>query len=92
MEFGRFSFARGRSLLAFSVILFCSLESEGWAQQTASSPVESTVPALPPAQPLSQAAVGSEPNQADSAKTAQSGASAKSAATANEASSLLRLG
>jgi polysaccharide export outer membrane protein len=92
MEFGRFSFARGRSLLAFSLVLLCSLEFKGWAQQAASSPVENTVPALPPAQPISSAAVGSEPKQADSAKTAQPGASANSLATANEASSLFRLG
>jgi polysaccharide export outer membrane protein len=91
MEFGRFSFARGLSLLAFSLVLFCSLEFKGWAQQAASSPVESTVPARPPAQPLSPAAVGSDPNQADSAKIPQSGASATSVATANEASSSLRL-
>jgi polysaccharide export outer membrane protein len=86
MEFGGFSFARGRSLLAFSFVLLCSLDFKGWAQQApATSPVETTVPG----QPL---AVGSEPNQADSAKTAQSSASANSVAAANEASSLLRLG
>ncbi len=45
MEFGRFGFARSRSLLAFSLVLVCSLEFKGWAQQApASPPVENTVP------------------------------------------------
>jgi polysaccharide export outer membrane protein len=92
MEFGRFSFARGRSLLAFSLVLLCSSEFKGWAQQAASPPVGTTVPALPPGQPISRAAVGTEPNQADSAKTTQPGASANSAAAAHEAASLFRLG
>ena len=93
MEFGRFRFARSRSLLAFSLVLFCSLEFKVWAQQApAASPVENTVPALPPAQPLAQAAVGSGANNANSGKAAPGGASAKAAAGADADSSLLRLG
>ena len=93
MEFGGFSFARGRSLLAFSLVLLSGLEFEAWAQQApASSPVENTVPALPPAEPVSEAAVGSGRGKADSAKSAPSGTPATSVATANEQSTALRLG
>jgi len=90
MEFGRLSFARSCSLIAFSVVLLCGLEL-AWGQQApASSPVENTVPVLPEARPISQAAVGSAPNKADSGKAAPSGASAN-AVTASDSSSL-RLG
>jgi polysaccharide export outer membrane protein len=90
MEFGRCSFARGRSLLALSFALLSGLDLKGWAQQApASSPVENTVPALPAAQPLSQAAVRGGTDRTDAAKTAPSGASANSVAYD---SSLLRLG
>jgi polysaccharide export outer membrane protein len=93
MPFGRFRLARSRSLLAFSLVFVCSLEFKSWAQQApASSPVENTVPALAPAQPLAQAAVGSAPNNANSGKALPSGASANAAAGANADSSLLRLG
>jgi polysaccharide export outer membrane protein len=89
MEFGRFGLARSRSLLAFSLVLLCGSEVKAWAQQEpASSPVESTVPTLP----VSQAAVGSGRTSADSAKSTRSAAPASSVATANENSSLLRLG
>ena len=80
MPFGRFRLARSRSLLAFSLVFVCSLEFKSWAQQApASSPVENAVPALPPAQPLAQAAVGSAPNNANSGKALPSGASANAA-------------
>src|SRR4029077_12658218 len=55
-------------------------------------PVESTVPALPAAQPLSQAAVGSARNNAASAQAPQSGPAADSVAVTRENSSSLRLG
>ena len=61
MEFGRFS--RGRSLLAFCLVLCCSAGFEARAQQPV-SPVENTDPALPAAQPLSQAATGIVPQSA----------------------------
>jgi len=90
MEFGRFSFARGRSLLTLLLVFPGSLEFQGWAQQApAASPVENTATL---AQAISQAAVGSAPKQADPAKTAQSGATANSVAGSNEESSSLKLG
>jgi polysaccharide export outer membrane protein len=98
MEFGRLSFAHGRSLLAFTLVLLCSSEFKAGAQQapapssTASSAAGGTVPALPAAQSISQAAAGSVPNNADSAPASQGGPGAGSVASANENSSLLRLG
>lgn len=89
--FGRFSFARSRNLLAFSLVLVFSLEFKGWAQQSpASSPVENTGPALPPAMPVSQAAMGSGRNP-DTAKPAQANATANQVAAGSEDSGLLRL-
>jgi polysaccharide biosynthesis/export protein len=91
MEFGRCSFPGVRSLLAFSLVLI-GIESRGWAQQTpASSPVENTVPALPAAKPLAQAAARGGANRTDSAEPAPSGAMANSAAAANQDSSSLLL-
>jgi polysaccharide export outer membrane protein len=82
MQFGRFSFARGRSLLALALVFVCSMEFKSWAQQApASPPVENTVPALPSVQPLAQAAEG----------IGRSG-TANSGATGSEDSGLLRLG
>jgi len=93
MEFGRSSFTRSSGLLACALGLLCGLECQAWGQQTPpSSPTESTVPALPAEQPISQAARGSAGTNADSAKTTQSGASAGSVAAGNENSPLLRLG
>ena len=92
MEFGRFGFARSSSLLAFSLVLLCGPEFEAWAQQgPASSSAESTVPALPSARPLSQAAVGTVPNNTQSAATSRTGASADPGAAGSENSSLPRL-
>jgi polysaccharide biosynthesis/export protein len=93
MEFGRFSFACSRSLFAFSLVLASGFEFKGWAQQApASSPVESTIPALPPVQPLSQAAIGSARGNPDSAKPKSGSAPANSAAAGNADPSSLRLG
>jgi len=93
MEFRRFDFARKRSLLALFLVLLCGSEIKGWAQQTPPSPpVESAVPALPAAQPLSQAAVGTAPDNAQSGKASQSNPATSPVAAANENSSLLRLG
>jgi polysaccharide export outer membrane protein len=95
MESGRLSCVR--SLLAFSLVFFCGSEFAAWAQQSpasssASSPVESTVPALPAAQPLSQAAVGTVPNNAQGAKPSPSDSPTDSIVPAAENSSTLRLG
>ena len=90
MEFGRFSFARSGSVLAFSLVLMCSMNFKGWAQQApASSPVENTVP---PAQPIPQAAMGSGTNNSEPAKAASSAASFNAVAASDEDLSLLRLG
>ena len=87
MEFGRFRFARSRGLLALCLVLLWGSEFKAWAQQT-SSPAN-TVPALPEAEPISQAAVGSA-RSTDSAKPTPRARSANPAA--NEGSTSLRLG
>jgi polysaccharide export outer membrane protein len=92
MMFSRFSFARSRNLLAFSLVLVCGLEFKGWAQQNpASSPVENTVPALPPAVPVSEAAMGGG-RKPDAAKPAQSSATANQVNPGSEDAGLVRLG
>jgi polysaccharide biosynthesis/export protein len=103
MEFGRLGFARSRSLLVFVLVLLCPPEFNAWAQQApAPSSTEATLPAMPAAQSISQAAAGSAPNNTNSAKSDRSGPSTGSVAPAsvapasvaagNENSSLLRLG
>jgi len=91
MEFGRFSCVC--SLLALSLVLLCGSEFKAWAQQSpASSPSQGTVPALPAVQPLSQAAAGSVPNNAQPANPPASDSSTGSVTSAIENSSMLRLG
>ncbi len=90
MEFGRLSFARSGSLLAFAFVLVFALSFAASAQQTpASSTTGNDVPALPAARPISQAAVGSAPASATSAKTEADSSTSSTAATD---ASLLRLG
>src|SRR5579863_9044388 len=84
MEFGRFSFARSRSLLV-SAALLAGLAVYASAQQ-GQSPSSSTVPELPAAVPVSQAAIPSTPVKTDPAKPAQNGMGPVSD------SSLVRLG
>src|SRR5437588_9351396 len=92
MEFGRFSFAGGGNLLALALVVFlCGSEFKAWAQQAPASSPERTVPALPAAEPISKAAMGSARTNGDAAKAGASGAST-SVAIASENSSLLRLG
>jgi polysaccharide biosynthesis/export protein len=90
MVFGRFSFARSRGLLVLSLLLLCSGGFMAWAQQTPASPPENTVPALPAAEPISHAAVGTA-NQAGSANTPAKDA-LKPATAGNDGSSTMRLG
>ena len=73
MEFGRFSFARSRSVLAFSLVLLCSSDFKAWAQQAPASIACGEYSAGTAAQPISQAAVGSGTNNADPAKAAANG-------------------
>jgi len=88
MEFGRFR--RGRRLLAFSLILFCGFEFRAWAQQSPTA--RTTTPALPEAQPLSQAAVGTAGNNSQPPKPAQGDSSSSSISSPPGNSSQLRLG
>jgi len=88
MEFGRFR--RGRRLLAFSLILFCGFEFRAWAQQSPTA--RTTTPALPEAQPLSQAAVGTAGNNTQPPKPAQGDSSSGSISSPPGNSSQLRLG
>ncbi len=92
MEFGRFSYVRGRILLGFALVLLCRWEFQAWAQQSpAPSTAGSPAPAMPGAQTASQAANGTAPNNASSVKGVQSGA-ANSGSADDENSSKLRLG
>jgi polysaccharide biosynthesis/export protein len=90
MEFGRFSFACARCLLTFALVLFCGSEFKASAQQAQPSS-SAAAPVLPAAEPISQAAIGSTPKQADTQNGAATGASAGQIAPANESSSQLRL-
>jgi polysaccharide export outer membrane protein len=79
MEFGRVSLARGGSLLAFAFVLISASGPKVAAQQTPPSPTpEASSPALPAAQSVSQAAIGS-------------GAPANAIAPDNQTTSLPRL-
>jgi polysaccharide biosynthesis/export protein len=79
MGFGRFSVGRGAGLAGIVMVLLSGCLN-GWAQQTAASPAGNSIPALPPAVPIAQAAAHSE-------------AGAKSLdANKNELASLLHLG
>lgn len=90
MEFGRFNLARGGSLLAICLAMICGLGLGVEGQQVpAAAPVE--VPALPPAQPLSQAAEGTAPNHGQAGKNSANPAPADSRTAGMENSPLLRL-
>ncbi|MCU1301685.1 MAG: hypothetical protein JWQ87_1969 [Candidatus Sulfotelmatobacter sp.] len=91
MQFGRFPCVL--SLLVLSFGLLCSEVMAG-AQQSPppSAPAETMVPALPAAQPLSEAAVGTVPKDTQTAKSPNGDASTGSVTLATEDSSRLRLG
>ncbi|MGC2172649.1 MAG: polysaccharide biosynthesis/export family protein [Candidatus Sulfotelmatobacter sp.] len=83
----------GRSLLAFTLVLFCGSEFGAWAQQApAASSEEIVAPALPAAEPISQAAAHTIPDSVDAAKSSPNRASTVSVAPVDENSSLLKLG
>jgi polysaccharide biosynthesis/export protein len=89
MEFGRFSFARSGSLLAF--FLLFALGLAGIAQQAPSSSPSDAVPALPAAQSVSQAALGTGSLNA-TAKPQESGASSNVVAPPSQNTPSPRLG
>ena len=91
MEFGRISFARSRGLLALSLVLFCGGKLVSWAQQTQPASPEN-VPALPAAEPISEAAIGAAAHHQDSANTSAKTDSSKSGMAMSDNSSALRLG
>jgi len=92
MVFGKGSFARSGSLFVFCLVLFCGTELKARAQQTPPSPADNTVPVLPAAKPISEAAAeGGTRGKTDSTNGAQSGAAPSLVAAADNSSSL-RLG
>jgi len=95
MEFGRFSFARRRGLLVLSLVLLCGGKFVAWAQQAPPATPDNAIPALPAAEAISQAAIGTA-NHADSANGPTNGpaksGSSKSATPVSDSSSTLRLG
>jgi polysaccharide biosynthesis/export protein len=84
MEFGRFVF-----FCALSMVAFLSLEDRIWAQQPAFPQSETS---QPPVQPLSQAAIGTSGNGAQSSWLSESSASTDSKVSAKDNSSFLKLG
>jgi polysaccharide biosynthesis/export protein len=86
MVFGRGSFVRCGSLLTCGLVFGTVITAA--QQQPTSPPSETTIPALPAAQPISEAARGSTPNNAYSAKPSE-GATAD---IPNRENSSLRLG
>jgi polysaccharide export outer membrane protein len=90
MEFGRFSFACTRFLLTFALVLLCGAGFKAWAQQAPSSS-SAAAPVLPAAEPISQAAIGSTPKQADTQNAPANAASTAQVKPANDSSSQMRL-
>ncbi|MGO8795525.1 MAG: polysaccharide biosynthesis/export family protein [Candidatus Sulfotelmatobacter sp.] len=91
MEFGRFHFASALSLLALFLISLSNPVFKAMAQQTAAAaPAENTKTALPPAQPLAQAAVGIGRSNASS--PAPNSSTGIVASSADPGSSSLKLG
>ena len=86
MEFGRADFARRGKLLG--LILFSAFALPAFAQQAPSKSGADAMPALPPAQPISSAAVGTQSQHVDPSQSATTPASA----TDNQSASMLRLG
>jgi len=90
MQFGRFKLARACVLSVLFSISFFSSQLKLWAQSApASAATEGTRPALPAAEPLSQAAT---PLNNPTANPPQAEASTNTSAGFNQYSSLARLG
>src|SRR5947209_6254258 len=91
MEFGRFCFAYGRGMLAVALVLVCGGQLTVQAQQSPPPPTEKMVPALPAAEPLSQAAIGTT-HHPDLTSVSPGEGTSKVATPALDRSSALRLG
>jgi polysaccharide export outer membrane protein len=89
MEFGKFSFARSGSLLAVALVVLSSSLLASAQQATTPAPTSAGVPILPAGQPVSQAAIGSVPNKADTPKAAD--VPAPAGVVASDSASPLRL-
>jgi polysaccharide biosynthesis/export protein len=98
MKFCWFGLARSSSSLVLAVTLFSGSHFKSFAQSTpSSSPNPSTMPTLPPARPLSDAAIrsgsASDPNKADSTTDSnKTKATGSTSDNSSQTSSLLRLG
>jgi polysaccharide biosynthesis/export protein len=90
MEPGTLSLARRNVLVALAIILLAGGEFKSRAQQATAPPASGATPALPAAQPISEAALGTTPKD-DSTKPAQNAPSATPAPPDSSDPSLLRL-
>lgn len=88
MKFGRFDRVCSRSMLASSLAWFSILAC---AQQTSGPATQSNIPALPEAEPISQAATSSAQNNVQAATSSPAVTAVNTLATA-ESSSTLHLG
>lgn len=75
MEFGKFCFARSRSLFALPLVLLCALEFNGLAQDGAARSPSGSVPPLPAEQSISQSALAGSPGNSASARSDASNSS-----------------
>jgi polysaccharide export outer membrane protein len=69
MGFGRFGVSRYVGSLGMVFVLLSGFASSGWAQQTPASPPEGSLPALPPAESVAEAALRSGSGDGGSAET-----------------------
>jgi polysaccharide biosynthesis/export protein len=90
MEFGKFRFARSRSLFALLLVLLCGLEFNGLAQNGSAPQPSESMPPLPAGQSISQSASASSPRNSASATSNKSNPS-DSDVVAAQNSSRLRL-
>ncbi len=90
MEFGRFHFARALSLRALVLMALSNSAFQAVAQQTSPASAENATTALPPAQPLAQAAVGT--GRSNASAPAPSSSIGVVASSADPSSSSLKLG
>jgi len=87
MAFGRFGLARSGSLFALGLFLLFVSGDVAQGQQPSASPAVTSVPGLPPAQPISEAAKGSVPRSAPSSSAPPTTAPPTSAAPGSSSTS-----